>query len=101
MSAQAQPSYGQPPPVQTTDLQAILSQINRQPPPQMQTYGYGNVYQAENDRKRQLDHDDQGNSDPSFNKGKRQKGEGKKKVFSHFLSQTIGLRFEILVLWRS
>lgn len=46
----------------------------------MQNYGYNSAYQAENDRKRQLDYDDQGNDDLGFSMGKRQKAEGKKKV---------------------
>lgn len=47
----------------------------------MQNYGYGNTYQAENDRKRTLDYEDQGNGEYGFSKGKRQKAEtGKKKV---------------------
>lgn len=49
----------------------------------MQNYGYGNAYQADNDRKRTLDYEDQGNGEYGFSKGKRQKAEtGKKKVSS-------------------
>lgn len=50
----------------------------------MQNYaGYGNNYQADNDRKRTLDYEDQGGGEYGFSKGKRQKAEsGKKKVSS-------------------
>lgn len=49
----------------------------------MQNYGYGSTYQADNDRKRTLDYEDQGNGEYGVSKGKRQKAEtGKKKVNS-------------------
>lgn len=52
----------------------------------MQNYNYGNTgntYQADNDRKRTLDYEDQGNGEYGFSKGKRQKAEtGKKKASS-------------------
>lgn len=82
LPTQAQSTYVPPPQVPTPDLQAILSQFTRQqqPPVQTQNYGYGNIYQAENDRKRQLDYDDQANNEYGYSKGKRQKADGKKKV---------------------
>ena len=82
---QVQPGYGvAPPPPQGVDLQSILAQFGKPPTPQMQGYGYQSAYQGDNDRKRQLDYDDQ-NGDYGYNKGKRQKIPEKKKVCSnHF-----------------
>ena len=104
MGGQARPVYGQPPPIQP-NLQSLLSQLNQQGSTQMQTYGYGNTYQADNDRKRTLDYEDQGNGEYGVSKGKRQKAEtGKKKVNStnapdHILSNTNSKTN--LVLWCS
>ena len=50
----------------------------------MQGYGYPTSYQADNDRKRQANFDDQSNIEHSYIKGKRQKGE-EKKVSRHIL----------------
>ena len=78
---QAQTGYGvAPPPSQGVDLQSILAQFGKPPTPQMQGYGYQSTYQGENDRKRQMDYDDQ-NGDYGYNKGKRQKVPEKKKVY--------------------
>ena len=80
MGSQARPVYGQPPSIQP-NLQSLLSQLNQQGSAQVHNYGYGNAYQVDNDRKRTLDHEDQGNGEYAFQKGKRQKAEtGKKKV---------------------
>lgn len=68
----------------TVDLSSILAQIQQpqqsQPAAPMQSYGYGNSYQQDNDRKRPMDHDGQPNGDYGYNKGKRVKsGTGEKK----------------------
>lgn len=59
-SGQAQPGFGAPPPPQV-NIQAILAQMGNQPAsqaPQMQSYGYGDQPQTENDRKRPYDQGD-------------------------------------------
>lgn len=82
MGGQSQPAYGQPPSIQP-NLQSLLSQLNQQGSAQTQNYGYGNSYQADNDRKRTMDYEDQGNEEYGFSKGKRLKTEvAKKKVNS-------------------
>ncbi len=76
---QAQPAYGvPPPPTQGFDLQSMLAQLGKPHTPQMQGYGYQNAYQRDNDRKRQIDYDDQ-NGDYGYNNGKRQKSAPEKK----------------------
>ncbi len=78
---QVQPGYGVPPqPPQGVDLQSILAQFGKAPT-QMQGYGYQNAYQSENDRKRQMNYDDQ-NGDYGYNNGKRQKSVPEKKKVS-------------------
>lgn len=77
-SGQAQQGYGMPPPPpQGVDLQSILAQFGKAPT-QTQGYGYQSAYQGENDRKRQMEYDDQ-NGDYGYNKGKRQKSVPEKK----------------------
>lgn len=79
-SNQAHLAYGQAAPLQIPDLRGILSQFNRQPQAPAQNYGYGAGYQnADNERKRQLDYDEPSTVDYE-SKGKRQKGEVRKKV---------------------
>lgn len=72
---QPRPGYGVPPASQAPDLQAILSQFGQ--PSAIQGYGYPNQHQVDNDRKRQLEYDSQGN-DYGYTDGKRQKS-GKHK----------------------
>lgn len=80
LAGQARPIYGQTPAIQP-NLQSLLSQLGQQPSAQAQSYSYGNNYQAENERKRQMDFEDQGSSEYG-NKGKRHKPEVKRKVSS-------------------
>lgn len=80
LAGQARPIYGQTPAIQP-NLQSLLSQLSQQPSAQTQNYSYGNNYQAENERKRQMDYEDQGSSEYG-NKGKRHKPEVKRKVGS-------------------
>jgi len=78
---QAPQGYGvPPPPPHGVDLQSILAQYGKAPT-QTQGYGYQSTYQGENDRKRQMDYDDQ-NGDYGYNKGKRQKSVPEKKKVS-------------------
>ncbi|KAL8699175.1 MAG: hypothetical protein Q9201_006152 [Fulgogasparrea decipioides] len=80
--AQNRPVYNQPPqPAPTVDLSSILAKIGQsQPAAPTQSYGYGNAYQNENERKRPMDHDGQPNGDYGYSKGKRVKsGTGDKK----------------------
>lgn len=77
-------NYGAPPPAQAPDLHAILAQFGNQRAPQaqpMQGYGFNaNMYQAENDHKRQHDNDQ---DDFASGIGKRLRGGAgpeKKKV---------------------
>ncbi len=80
-ASQARPTYGQNPPTQP-NLQSLLSQLGQQPSAQLPNYAYGNNYQADNDRKRQLDYDDQGSGEYGYAKGKRQKADGAKRKVS-------------------
>lgn len=74
----AQATYASPSTNQQPNLQSILAQFGQQPPAPMQNYGYASAYQADNDRKRQADFEDQAGGDYGYGKGKRQKGEEKK-----------------------
>ena len=74
----AQPAYIPPPPSQQPNLQSILAQFGQQPAAPMQSYGYPNAYQIENDRKRQAEFDDAAGGEHGYGKSKRQKGEEKK-----------------------
>ena len=89
---QTNTGYNMPqgPAAPNVDLSSILAQIqpqqapapmqSMQPGQNMQGYSYGNLYQNENDRKRPMDHEDQGSG---YSKGKRVKSgmDGKKKPF--------------------
>ena len=79
LAGQARPIYGQTAAIQP-NLQSLLSQLGQQPSVQPQNYRYGNNYQAENERKRQMDYEDQGSAE--YGKGKRHKPEVKRKVGS-------------------
>ena len=80
LAGQARPNYGQTAAIQP-NLQSLLSQLGQQPSVQTQNYNYGNNYQAENERKRQMDFEDQGSAEYG-SKGKRHKPEVKRKVGS-------------------
>ncbi|KAI4244441.1 MAG: hypothetical protein LQ352_006797 [Teloschistes flavicans] len=92
ISQQAQPAQlpynQQPPPASTVDLSSILASIHGQPTAPMQNFGYGNMYQTDNDRKRPMDYDNQQNADYSYNRGKRVKSGDKKKPFNGIPYQT-------------
>ena len=80
ISQQTQPQMGYvpPPAVQTTDLQAILSQFSQQPTTQPQGYAYQTAFQTDNDRKRPYEYDRNANN--QYSDGKRSRGEHGKKV---------------------
>lgn len=88
MGSQVQQAYVQPPLIQP-NLQSLLSQLGQQPAAQMQNYGYGNTFQAENDRKRQLEYEDQNSGEYGYAKGKRQKADVTKKKVSLTRSDNI------------
>ncbi|KAL8637491.1 MAG: hypothetical protein Q9228_005242 [Teloschistes exilis] len=87
ISQQAQPAqlpYNQPaPPASSVDLNSILATLNGQTTAPTPTYGYGNMYQTDNERKRPMEYDSQQNGDYGYNRGKRVKtGGDKKKPFN-------------------
>ena len=71
--------YVSPPPSQSTDLQSMLSQLSQQAAVQPQNYGYQAAYPVDNERKRQLEYDDQTGND-QYSEGKRVRGNKGKKV---------------------
>lgn len=76
--SQAQPAYAPPPQSQQPNLQSILAQIGQQPAAPMQNYNYPSIYQADYDRKRQADPEDQANDSYGYGQSKRQKGPERK-----------------------
>ena len=83
--SQPQMNFVAPPPSQTLDLRALLSQI--QQPAQAQGYDYLQGYSGENDRKRPYNYDDQSSNAYNYSNGKKVRGEGKKVCLSTFISR--------------
>ncbi|KAL9578337.1 MAG: hypothetical protein Q9212_005783 [Teloschistes hypoglaucus] len=88
INQQAQPAqlpYSQPaPPASSVDLNSILATLNGQTTAPTPTYGYGSMYQADNERKRPLEYDSQQNGDFGYNRGKRVKTGGEKNYKKPF-----------------
>ncbi|KAI4199212.1 MAG: hypothetical protein LQ350_004768 [Teloschistes chrysophthalmus] len=88
INQQAQPAqlpYSQPaPPASSVDLNSILATLNGQSTAPTPTYGYGNMYQTDNERKRPMEYDSQQNGDYGYNRGKRVKTGGEKNFKKPF-----------------